>query len=482
MTDYLEKFRAYFGSQVSDAPTSKIPCPWHDDKDPSLSLNIQTGQYHCFGCSKAGNVDDLVGNYTIIDEVTVEKFHQELLAEPRLIEWLEKTKGVLLSTITTLKLGHNGSRFTFPVRDEFGKCVNLRLYSPSSQPKILHYGEGYGSPAFFPFPPQEAEILLMEGETDTMIARQLGLPAYTQTGGAGSWHPVLTKQVNGRRVSIVYDTDRAGRAGVRKLVNLIKFAVPDLRNIILPVGAPHKDFSDWVLKENGTPEALKEIIANTPPYAVSKVDVAIDNPTKMLLAEAFRATWAYKAIQAAVIVAGKDRAPYLIPKRVLAECSADKKFCGACPNASGAKEYSVDWKDGQLLLFVDAPDAIKATMMRQLFDLVTGCKGARFVVKEFQNVEKLALLPNRNWYDVTDLQGSDNTCRKAYFIGSGVQSNTAYEIKAIPIPDPKDQSCALLVIEADPIHAADEEVDLSLCEMFREDAAHGKDQAKAGEL
>jgi len=35
-------------------------CPWHEDKNPSLSVDREQGLYHCFGCGEAGDVVSLV--------------------------------------------------------------------------------------------------------------------------------------------------------------------------------------------------------------------------------------------------------------------------------------------------------------------------------------------------------------------------------------------------------------------------------------
>jgi DNA primase len=35
-------------------------CPWHTDKDPSLSVDREKGLYHCFGCGEKGDVITLV--------------------------------------------------------------------------------------------------------------------------------------------------------------------------------------------------------------------------------------------------------------------------------------------------------------------------------------------------------------------------------------------------------------------------------------
>jgi DNA primase len=28
----------------------RLRCPFHEDKTPSLSINAETGKFHCFGC------------------------------------------------------------------------------------------------------------------------------------------------------------------------------------------------------------------------------------------------------------------------------------------------------------------------------------------------------------------------------------------------------------------------------------------------
>ena len=39
----------------------RLRCPFHEDKTPSLSINAETGKYHCFGChAKGGDIIDFV--------------------------------------------------------------------------------------------------------------------------------------------------------------------------------------------------------------------------------------------------------------------------------------------------------------------------------------------------------------------------------------------------------------------------------------
>jgi hypothetical protein len=39
----------------------RLRCPFYEDKTPSLSINVETGRFHCFGCNaKGGDILDFV--------------------------------------------------------------------------------------------------------------------------------------------------------------------------------------------------------------------------------------------------------------------------------------------------------------------------------------------------------------------------------------------------------------------------------------
>jgi len=53
---------SYFGTSLTKKGKSHIGlCPFHDDKNPSLSVDQEKGLYNCFGCGESGDVFDLVG-------------------------------------------------------------------------------------------------------------------------------------------------------------------------------------------------------------------------------------------------------------------------------------------------------------------------------------------------------------------------------------------------------------------------------------
>lgn len=57
----LAKVLFYYGL-IPDVNTSeyKIVCPFHEDMNPSLIVNLEKGTWYCFGCNKSGNAFDFV--------------------------------------------------------------------------------------------------------------------------------------------------------------------------------------------------------------------------------------------------------------------------------------------------------------------------------------------------------------------------------------------------------------------------------------
>ncbi len=45
----------------------KVKCPFHDDKNPSMSINTDTGEYFCFSCGEGGGMVTFYMNYKHVD-------------------------------------------------------------------------------------------------------------------------------------------------------------------------------------------------------------------------------------------------------------------------------------------------------------------------------------------------------------------------------------------------------------------------------
>lgn len=51
------------GEKISLSPNLKACCPFHDDKNPSFSVNAHGQYFHCFGCGVGGDVIKFVQLY-----------------------------------------------------------------------------------------------------------------------------------------------------------------------------------------------------------------------------------------------------------------------------------------------------------------------------------------------------------------------------------------------------------------------------------
>jgi DNA primase len=309
----LLNYEQLFGEFVQlngrgDERTAK--CAFHEDSNPSMSVNVVEGLYYCHNpeCGARGdfieffmkktdrdfssavrelarrvginpervpvsnaptrpvNEDALIANYTppvtstavqvvsnTVDEDIVTAAHNRLLATGASLEYLEVKRGLTRATVEEYQIGHDGDRFYIPIRDEAGRCVNIRRYKPQArraQDKMISWRSGFGQARLYPLKAFEMDgpIYLFEGEMDTLLARQHGLNGITTTGGAGTWRNDWNSLFEGRDVVICYDVDPAGRVGSMHIAGQLLDTARSVKVVLLPLTEPvGADFTDYVV-------------------------------------------------------------------------------------------------------------------------------------------------------------------------------------------------------------------------------------------
>jgi len=90
-------------------------------------------------------------------------------------------------------------------------------------------------------------VLICEGLWDAMQAYTDGFPVATTSAGAGTWRDPWCSTFTSRQVCIVYDVDRAGREGSRRVLASLAMAGVSVWDVRLPPsGSPdQKDLSDY---------------------------------------------------------------------------------------------------------------------------------------------------------------------------------------------------------------------------------------------
>jgi len=300
-------------------------CPFHQEKKPSFSYNVEKDLCHCLSCGASGDLVTLWGEVhgyqnnddafaafrerfdlvdvasagsptrsarrgggrgaaasnpstnadevtQIIDEAEFEKLEPlggELLDHCR-HEFAWAAEEVERLGLRVRTKGQE-TRVAFPIRRDDGKLVNVRLYQQgSSDFKVISWGKGYGKAKLFPAPStlRDEVVLLCEGEKDCVTARSQGFNAITQTAGCNTWSDKFTRFFSDRDVVIAYDADEKGAAGAKKVAKKLIKVAKRVRVIAWPeymgFSPDHgEDLCDFFVKHKRTTQDLKDLIARS---------------------------------------------------------------------------------------------------------------------------------------------------------------------------------------------------------------------------
>jgi hypothetical protein len=238
------------------------------DRNPSCSVNLDSGAWNCHGCGAGGGAYDAALALGHTPRSAMDLLIAHGLAEPRTVEWeqprtaprVERSparparpeppqrppltwedadvqlcaerldadsrlvRRLILGrawaprVMRALEVGFDGARITIPVRDAIGELRGVLRYDPFGRrdPKMRAVpGTQLG---LVPHPARERaeRIVLVEGPPDMIAARSCGLAAIAIPGTA-AWQPSWAPLLAGRHVTVVMDCDPAGRRAAQDI-------------------------------------------------------------------------------------------------------------------------------------------------------------------------------------------------------------------------------------------------------------------------
>jgi 5S rRNA maturation endonuclease (ribonuclease M5) len=74
-----------------------------------------------------------------------------------------------------------------------------------------------------------SSVLVCEGEKDCETAREIGLLATCNVGGAGKWRDEYSESLRGKRVFLVADADEPGRRHAQQVAKSLHGKVESLK-------------------------------------------------------------------------------------------------------------------------------------------------------------------------------------------------------------------------------------------------------------
>lgn len=490
--DYFEEV---FGQELVPDGSGEVAvrCPWHDDSVESMSINLETGLWTCFGCGLKGDIytfvqlsEDVdykgackwlsrrgfVGDVEIdfvdekapkigkviankpkkaldpINNSVISGLEENLWCNSAVLEFLHEKRGLTDETIRKFRLGYCNSRVTIPLFDETG-CYNIRQYdwARHDSSKMISWERGRGRVSLFPDPSlwTDDPIFLCEGEMDVLLMNQLGFNAVTSTSGAGSWKPEWNQLFHSREVNICYDIDKAGQNGAVNVANNLEHIAAAVRILHLPITEPaNGDVTDWVVGYGATREDFLQLIEKTVPrntYLSEDDNTVYD----VSLHEASLARYSGKRIRTAAVVAGKDIEPYIVPDRYVVRCATiNKKKCTVCPIgiAGGTLEVNIPHDSPNIMKLRGLPDSGQRKRMKEFAGAQGDCSVDIDVIDNV-NLEDLVLIPELSWND----ENQSYVTRRVSIVDHGVQAGKSYVFTGVTVPDASTQHATHLFYE-----------------------------------
>lgn len=245
------------------------------DTNPSASINTKKDLFHCWTCDVGYNEEQFIARVNNISSADAIK----LLSKYQVEDKWEVEKGLLWSDplllTKTISLGFSKDLINEMklglVKDEFGRkylaipvyyngiLVDVRRYNImkyENQPKMKS-NDGARVGWLIPydkFLSSNETCYLFEGEKDMLMARELGINAYTLTGGAGAIpNEYVINTFKDKDIVLCYDNDDAGIKGMESIYKELKNLVKSIKYIKIGdvVKENKEDFYDYINKYNG---------------------------------------------------------------------------------------------------------------------------------------------------------------------------------------------------------------------------------------
>ncbi len=229
---------------IGQAPKLKAKCPFHEDKTPSLSLDLDRGLWNCHAGCGGGSVIDLIARFENKTPGLVLSEASEGASGPSRAKCSQpKEMPVTKATIGTIYQYRDAlNRDAYQVVRMVPKTFRQRhmkgdawVWNMEGVERVL-----YRLPEIM----QAEEIVVVEGEKDADNLVALGFCATCNVGGAGKWMNGYTDSLAGKRVVLCGDNDDAGRKHMDMVFESLAGKVAEVRFVNLP--KEFKDVSDWI--------------------------------------------------------------------------------------------------------------------------------------------------------------------------------------------------------------------------------------------
>jgi 5S rRNA maturation endonuclease (ribonuclease M5) len=242
-------------------------CPFHEDRSPSLYVNLENGLYHCFACGAGGDALKFYKDLKGVDFIIA-------LKEIRKMIGIGETPIKSKKVVATFEYKNSeGKTLYFKERIEPGEGGRSKEFRfKHSENGQWVFSRGYNS---IPYNLSEIKnskyAVIVEGEGKVDLLKQWGLVGSCLDSGADSpWKEEYQKVFEGKEIIILPDNDVPGKSYAYRIANALNGKAGKIKIVDLPGLKDGQDIIDWSGIHGNDKTKLSELIKTSPEWIPEK--------------------------------------------------------------------------------------------------------------------------------------------------------------------------------------------------------------------
>jgi hypothetical protein len=230
-------------------------CPFHNDSNPSLSINLRTGKWLCFGaCGVSGYPIDFYRKKYNVNRVKAEM----ALKEQYGID--SKREDIPTSLVAKYSYRDERGKISYEIRRFEPK--NFQAYKKIDGKCLPGLEKELRIPYHLPEVIKAKTVYVCEGEKDSDNLKKLGFTTTAIPFGTEGWLDQYNKWFKNKNVRILPDNDEPGRKFAITVASSLYGTAKSIKIVLLPGLLEKEDVSNWI-ERGGDRDKLKTLVKST---------------------------------------------------------------------------------------------------------------------------------------------------------------------------------------------------------------------------
>lgn len=244
-----------------------VKCPFHQDKNPSMSVDTEKGLWKCFAGCGGGSVIDLIAKFENLSIGEVLKGTDT----PPTTRWKPpESKNENQDAVAKVEK-------VYSYQDALGKEVyqvlryvpkTFRQRRPDGKGGWVWSMDGVNRVLYrLPMVLKSQTVALAEGEKDAENLTRLGWCGTTHVSGSKNWLDAYSETLSGKDLLLFHDNDKAGEEWKNQVFDSCAGKCKTIRVVSIP--KTFKDVSDYIdsfANESAARTAIEGIIESCHPF------------------------------------------------------------------------------------------------------------------------------------------------------------------------------------------------------------------------